>query len=247
MMSFLGFRACVRSLPAMLTALVIGSATALAGGKMVLNTEEYPPYQTLKDGKIEGENVKVVRELFRRAGIPIEIRLDKWDKSFNAALDKVGQGVFTAIRNQEREKLFQWVGPISVTRWVLLAKKSKGIKIEKLEDAFKYRIGGYKDDAKTQYLVKAGATVEAVESDATNAKRLAKGDIDLWATGYISGMKYAKEAGLTDVEEVYVFREDYGYIALNLETSAATVLTLNRIVDEMKSEGKLDATLKFKK
>ncbi len=223
------------------------SLESFAADKIILDTEDYPPYQT-KDAKgaIAGENVKIVTELFKRAGIPVEIKMDAWQKSYDAARKNPGHAVFTTTRTPERESLFQWVGPLSVSRSVLLAKASNKIQIKKLEDAFTYRIGGVKEDMKTVYLEKQGAKVDAVDQDAKNANRLQKGEIDLWATGYISGMKFAKDIGFTDVEEVFVYREDFGYIALNLETKVQQVLELNRILDQMRAEGLLDSALKFK-
>ncbi len=223
------------------------SFESFAADKIILNTEDYPPYQT-KDAKgaISGENVKIVTELFKRAGIPLEIKMDVWQKSYETARTNAGQAVFTTTRTPEREPLFHWVGPLSVSRSVLLAKVSKKIQITKLEEAFTYRIGGVKEDMKTIYLEKRGAKVDAIDQDAKNAKRLQKGEIDLWATGYISGMKFAKDIGFTDVEEVFVYREDFGYLALNLETKSQQVLELNRILDQMRSEGLLNSALKFK-
>jgi polar amino acid transport system substrate-binding protein len=91
-----------------------------------------------------------------------------------------------------------------------------------------------------------GGTVDTVADDVTNAKRLESGEIDLWVTGYQSGLWNAKNVGVTDLEEVLAFREDFGYLALNPDTKLATVLKLNEILDEMKAEGLLDRTLKFK-
>ena len=227
------------------TAFLATPRQAAAAEKFILNTEEYPPYQFKNaKGEIDGDNVKIVRELCKRAGLSCEIKLDSWEKSFAAAKKHPGQGVFTAIRNQEREALFQWVGPISVTRWVLLAKQSKGIKIKEVGDSFKYKIGGYRNDAKSEYLEQLGAKVDKVDDDAKNAKRLENGEIDLWATGYVSGMQHAKEQGFKDFEEVFVYREDLGYLALNPEVKASMVLNLNRIVEQMKDQGLIKAKFK---
>jgi polar amino acid transport system substrate-binding protein len=223
------------------------SSVARAADRFILNTEDYPPYQTKDaEGRIVGDNVKIVKELFRRAGIPIEIKLDSWEKSFESARKHANHGVFTTSRSPDREALFHWVGPLSVTRSVLLAKKSKKFVVKQLADLTSFRIGGVTNDSKTNYLEAQGIPVDKVDQDVKNAKRLKADEIDLWATGYISGMKFAKDIGLTDIEEVFVYREDYGYVALNLETKPKIVLELNRIIDEMRSEGKLDATLKFK-
>lgn len=224
------------------------SFPAFAADKLILDTEDYPPYQTKDEkGAVVGENVKTLTELFRRAGIGFEIKMNTWQQAYETARTTAGHGVFTTTRTPEREALFRWVGPLSVNRWVLLAKSSNKIQIKRLEDAFAFKIGGVKEDVKTTYLEKLGAKVDTVAEDAQNAKRLQKGEIDVWVTGYLSGLKYAKDIGFTDIEEVFAYNEVDGYLALNLETKPMLVLELNRILDKMRAEGLLDATMKFKK
>jgi polar amino acid transport system substrate-binding protein len=216
--------------------------TTTATPAFVLNTEDYPPYQTKVNGVIDGTNVKIVRELFKRANVGIDIVMSSWETAFTAARDKPGQGVFTTARTPDREAQFQWVGPIAVTKWVLLAKKSRGLKVDDLEDALKYKIGGVTDDAKIAVLEKAGAKVDKIDDDAKNAQRLDKGEIDLWATGHVSGPQHAAAAGVTDIEELFVYREDFGYIALNKSVSPDTVATLNKLLADMRAKGELDLT-----
>ena len=144
---------------------------ANAADKLVLDTENYPPYQTKDDkGVVSGENVKTLTELFKRSGIAIEFKMDTWQKSYETARTTAGHGVFTTTRTPEREALFRWVGPLSVNRWVLLAKASNKIKIKKLEDAFVFKVGGVKEDVKTSYLEKLGAKVDAVADGADRAE-----------------------------------------------------------------------------
>jgi polar amino acid transport system substrate-binding protein len=103
-------------------ALAPAPATAADTGFTLL-AESNPPLSYTQGGKATGENVKVLTTLFKRAGIPVRFQIESWDKAFDSAKKEERHGVFTAIRTPDRESMFQWVGPISTTRWVFLAKK----------------------------------------------------------------------------------------------------------------------------
>lgn len=233
-----------------LLAVWLGSerAWAIKIAKLTLYTEVYPPYQTVVQGQLEGLNVAALRELFRRTGIAVEFKLTTWEKAIDQARRQGDAGVFTMVRTPDREESFHWVGPLSVTRWVLLKKKSRDLVIKDLEAARNLRIGTYAKDAKSEFLELKGFHVDSsVTEDADNLKRLLDGDIDLWATGFVAGMAYAKARGVeAQIAQALVFREDFGYLALNPEVPKGTVLELSRVLDLMKSEGLLDKTLKFK-
>ncbi|WP_410965052.1 hypothetical protein, partial [Salmonella sp. SAL04286] len=87
----------------------------------------------------------IVREMFKRAGIKYSLTLRfPWDRIYKLALEKPGYGVFVTARLAEREDKFKWVGPLAVNDWVLMARGDSSIHLNSLEDAARYRIGGYK-------------------------------------------------------------------------------------------------------
>lgn len=65
--------------------------------------------------------------------------------------------------------------PISRYDWVLFAKSDSPIQLASIKDARQYRIGGYKGDAKTQFLLDRGIEVQAALRDAENVRKLDKG------------------------------------------------------------------------
>ncbi|MBC9045182.1 ABC transporter substrate-binding protein, partial [Pseudomonas aeruginosa] len=73
-----------------------------------------------------------------------------WDRVYQQALSEPGYGVFSTARTPEREDKFKWVGPLAVNDWVLMARGDSSIHLNSLEDAARYRIGGYKNDAISQ-------------------------------------------------------------------------------------------------
>jgi len=112
--------------------LLAGSAQAEvpANYRMVLLTENFPPYNVSINGKnfaqedhIDGIAVDIIREMFKRAGIQYNMTLRfPWDRIYKLALEKPGYGVFVTARLPEREQLFKWVGPIGPDDWVCWAR-----------------------------------------------------------------------------------------------------------------------------
>jgi polar amino acid transport system substrate-binding protein len=92
-------------------------------GIFQLVTEEYPPITFMKDGKPSGFVTDMVREIAARQKIPDNIRLTSWKNAYNMALLHPKVVLFSAERTPEREKLFQWVGPVGRNSAMLYAKK----------------------------------------------------------------------------------------------------------------------------
>lgn len=218
---------------------------------VVLLTENFPPYNMAINGKnfaqednIDGIAADVVREMFKRAGVKYNLTLRfPWDRIYKLALEKPGYGVFVTARLPEREQLFKWVGPIGPDDWVLLAKADSSINLTSLDDAKQYRIGAYKGDAISEYLTDKGVEHSTSLRDQENARKLVAGQIDLWATGDPAGRYLAKQEGVSGLRTVLRFDSAELYLALNKEMPDEIVSKLQAALDQMRSEGFVDATL----
>ena len=105
-----------------------------------------------------------------------------------------------------------------------------------MEDVRQYDIGGYRGDAIAEFLEKNGCKLQYTTYDHLNAKKLAAGRIDLWATGHLLGPYFAKSQGVKGLEPVFRIQESAMYLALNLSVSEDTVNLLNRILEEIKDD-----------
>lgn len=216
--------------------------------RVVLLTENYPPYNMAINGKnfapddnIDGIAADMVREMFKRAGIKYSLSLRfPWDRIYNLALEKPGYGVFSTTRTPAREALFKWVGPIGPNNWVLLAKGDSKITLSTLDEAKKYKVGAYKGDAIAEYLVEQ--TLEPLLSlrDQENVKKLQDGNIDLWATGDTSGRYLAKQEGVSGFKTVLRIHSGEFFLALNREVPDEIVQRLQAALDQMRKEGYVD-------
>ncbi|MCQ4248151.1 ABC transporter substrate-binding protein [Pseudomonas stutzeri] len=220
--------------------------------KVVLLTENFPPFNMAADGKnyaaernISGINADIVREMFKRAGIAYSMTLRfPWERIYNQVLEQPDQGLFSTTYTPEREPLFKWVGPLASTGWVLLAPPGSSLRLSSLEQAQPYRIGAYKDDAVSQHLESKG--LEPINSlrDQENIGKLLKGRIDLWATTDPVGPYLAKQEGVSGLTTVLRFNDAQLFLALNKQTPDEVVTRLQKALNEMKGDGAIDAIMR---
>jgi polar amino acid transport system substrate-binding protein len=220
--------------------------------RMVLMTENFPPYNMAINGKnyakeenLNGIAVDIIREMFKRAGIEYNLTLRfPWGRIYKLALENPGYGVFVTARLPDREALFKWVGPIGPDDWVLLGKADSTITLNSLEDAKQFNVGAYKGDAIAEYLLGKGLEPITALRDTENAKKLMAGRIDLWATGDPAGRYLAKQEGITGFKTILRFDSAELYLALNKEVPDEVVQKLQAQLDKMRSEGFVDAIQK---
>ncbi|MCY1212047.1 Bacterial extracellular solute-binding protein, family 3 [compost metagenome] len=218
---------------------------------VVLLTENFPPYNMSINGKnfaqednIDGIAVDIVREMFKRAGVKYSLTLRfPWDRIYKLALEKPGYGVFVTARLPEREQSFKWVGPIGPDDWIMLARADSQIALGSLDDARQYKVGAYKGDAIAEYLTQQKLDPITALRDQENARKLEKGQIDLWATGDPAGRYLARQEGVSGLKTVLRFNQAELFLALNKEVPDEVVKKLQVALDQMRAEGFVDEIL----
>ena len=216
---------------------------------MTLLTESYPPYNMSVNDKnyargndIDGIATDIIREVMKRAGMDYSMTLRfPWSKVYNLTLEKQNYGVFSAARTPERENLFKWVGPVARHNYVIMARNDQNITIRSLKDLKGKKIGSYKDDYVANKLINEGLNVITTLKDNSNAQKLKRGDIDLWATGELSGFYGADQVGVSGLKVVYLVDQKDFYLAINKNTSDAIVNKMQSTLDSMRADGTIDA------
>lgn len=233
----------------LLFGLVLSACAAHAelpyGYKVVLLTENFPPFNMSIDDKnfarddgIDGISAEIVRAMFKRAGIDYTLSLRfPWDRLYRLTQDKPNYGLFSTTFTPEREPLFKWVGPLGSTSWVLVAAPDSKINVSSLEEAAKFKIGAYKNNAVTQHLDAKGVPLVIALRDQENARKLAKGQIDLWATDDPAGRYMARQEGISGLRVVMTLNKAELFLALNKDTPDEVVQRLQKALDELRSEG----------
>lgn len=215
-----------------------------------LYTEDFKPFQYLDEkGETKGFGVDLVRAIFTEAneGMHKDIRLAIWDSAYKTVLKEENTALFMTVRNQKREKLFKWVGPLVPREmWLYKLSERKDIRVNSLEDAKAYIVGGYKS-AQTDYLIELGfSRLDIVLKEALNFKKLLAGRIDLMPSNELMMVTKLKDARLplNTVEKVIIFDKRYDYyLALNKSISDEKVEKLQKALLRMKENGQYERLL----
>ncbi|WP_284193251.1 substrate-binding periplasmic protein [Vibrio zhanjiangensis] len=218
------------------------SAGALELNELRFLTEEYPPYNYTQEGKKKGISIDVLIAAAKSQGVDIsfdDIEVQPWARAYRTALSKPNVVLFSTTRTRLREHLFTWVGPLSRTRIVAMAKKSHAIKIHSALDFVQYRIGVIRDDVGEQLMLELGVPREAMQETSlpeTLADQLAKERIDIWAYEENVSKWWLKNKGYNtdDFEPVFILSEADLYFAFNKKVDEKLVEQLQLGIDKLR-------------
>lgn len=218
-------------------------STYAMSAELTILTENLPPLNYVKEGKLIGPSVDVVKEIQRRVGSDEPIKVFPWSRAYKMALERENVILFSMTYTRDRHDKFKWIGPLAKKRDILVAKKGSGIIINEIREAKKVRrIGTLRDDTRERLLISYGFTnLESVSDEQKNAQKLSLGRIDLWAYK-IPGLKtVCNLAGVdfNEFEEVYSLRKIEVMIAFSKKTSDSIVKIWRDAFNGMKEDGTL--------
>jgi polar amino acid transport system substrate-binding protein len=227
------------SLLALVVAALVTPAEALT-----LITEENPPLNYTEGGRIAGYASEVVTEIGKRARIPLKFEVMPWATGYVAAQAGRDNCIYAIARLENRENLFQWVGPIALNRWAVYGKNDFAAAVQSLDDLKPHRLGAVTFDAKADYLKsKSVVNLLLVEHDRENPPRLflPKTDanfIDLWVTS-LAGAKQTAGARLRDLKLVYTIRDVPSWLACSPYVPREVVGKFAGALTSMQKDGTL--------
>lgn len=222
--------------------LVLVSGVSLPARALVLLTEENPPLNFTRQGKVEGIGTAVVSEMVSRAGLKADIRVLPWAEAYAKAQSDADTCVFSTARFPARMPLFLWVGPIARGTYSVFGLPDFADKIGRVDDLKRYRIGAV-DDARGAYLVQRQMNVVKFKADRDIPPRLttdpSKADgVDLWVSQAWSAKDVARAAGVPEVKEVFsaILSQDY-WLACSKQVPADQIRGMQKVLQEMIKDG----------
>lgn len=207
-------------------------------------TEDWPPYNYEENGRITGMSTEIVEAVLKRAEIKGNFGVYPWGRAYDMALNDENVLIYTITRNEERENLFQWIGPIASRElylWKL--KKRTDIDISHIDDAKKFIVGSEINDAATQLLTgygfKEDVNLEIVPKNEDNYRKLLEGRIDMF-NGVRSSVAFQfKRLGLPfdKIETAFLLvKADTYYMAFGKKTSGELVGRVRNAFEKIKEE-----------
>ena len=206
-------------------------------------TESYPPYNFKEQDKLQGIAVDLLVAASAKVNSNISaesIKLQPWARAYRSTIDDVNTVLFSTTRTEEREDSFKWIGPISNTRVVVLAKKSNGIVISTASDLANHNVMAIRDDVGEQLLKAAGVPQKRIKrsSNANSiVKKLRADRVRLWVYEENVARWFLKKnnENSADYEVVHVLAESQLFYAFNKSTDDALANKLQQGIDMVKS------------
>ena len=209
-----------------------------AANALELVTEDDPPHNMIKNGKLIGIATEKIEEAFKRSATPEHMELMPWARAYQSALTQADYCVFSAARTPEREVSFKWVGPIAAMDWVLYGRAGAAAKPARLDDVRRETIGGYVQDVISVWLADQGYKVDAAPNDAVNPKKLLMERINYWASSRPRATALlAKDDLAARIVPVLTFGHTDLYLACNRSTPDDVIRKLNDALKQMKDDG----------
>lgn len=223
---------------------IVAASVCLMGSDTTILTEEYPPYNYMKDGLVTGFSTEIVKAMQERMEHRIPIEVLPWSRAYNLTLKRDGYALYSTTRNAAREDLFKWVGPLVSNATVFYAKTDSPIKITDIESAKQYKICAYKDDADEMFLKENNfPKIDSVIKNDLNVKKLSQGKCDLWIAGHPSGYLMAKSMGMGDkIKQIFTVQTTEMYMAFGKNTPDEEVARWQEAYDQVKAAGIYDKT-----
>lgn len=162
------------------------TATAQSLNDTVFITEELPPYNFEIDGKPTGFAVDILLAALNATGIKADIskvHVYPWPRAYKDVLAKPNHCLFSTVRNNAREELFKWAGPIANYDVDFIATKGQ-IKINGIDDIKKFKISVIKNDIAYETILAEKFDEEHIDlsySVISMIKKLNKGRVDIIA------------------------------------------------------------------
>jgi polar amino acid transport system substrate-binding protein len=215
-------------------------------GTIQLFTEVSPPfsYVTGKDTtrKVMGSTVDIVNEIQKRTGHINKINMSVWSDAYAVIQYLPNSALFNTTRTPEREKMFQWVGPVSKSKSFFYTLSSSGLTIETLEQAKNLQSiatpnGWFTHDFLVKNNFQNIVATPRTSIDAFNlliegeVQALLIPDLDLI---WLANMNNVPISNLTQHVEVLNYMD---YIAFSLNTPESTVQQWQNLLDAMKADG----------
>ncbi|MBA6251497.1 MULTISPECIES: ABC transporter substrate-binding protein [unclassified Colwellia] len=206
-------------------------------------SEIYPPYQVINEnGDLGGLSADKVKLLFHHSSIDYQVKIYPWARAYQLALTQPNIFIFSLLRTQERESLFQWVAPLcSIEFSFYRSKKRPDIQVNSLAEAKNYLIAVQKGQASAEYLLRLGFEPKKNLSISYNADNLMqmlvydRVELIVLSSTYFASLIESNSKYVDKIEPIFPI--DYLtrnlYLASSLNTSLDLINRLNISYDEL--------------
>ncbi|MFZ6819327.1 substrate-binding periplasmic protein [Undibacterium sp. Ji22W] len=210
-------------------------------------TEEWPPYNFLRDKEISGISTDILRAACAMASIDCDVQLVPWNRAYKTVQNTRNTLIYTIARIPAREQQFIWIGPILPRTTWIYARTQVADRIHTFKDLEQFKVGVIRAEASLTELTDAGVTnvpIRIFNSNNDEMRMLKSGQIDVVVNTEIGMAMNQKQYNIPTSDLVKLMKLYDGgdlYFGMNLESNPAVVEKLQSSVEKLRRDGKIQA------
>lgn len=208
-------------------------------------TTPFPPYSISKGLHVDGISVDTLAVIMSLSGSPMqtdEIKLMLWEHGLKLAAEGSHKIMLNVPKTEQLEPLYKWVGPIGVSRYVIIGRKGDK-RIVSIEDLNKYKVATIRNSMSERALLASGINKNVLKSSVTHViplKQLSMKMVDYFVHTEIATAYLMKKMRMQtdDYSVVLTFMEVPLYYAFSKDTKDSFIDKLNKNLTILKKPGK---------
>lgn len=208
-------------------------------------SEEFRPYNYTEYGQPKGLSVDLLKLIWKEMGIDEQpIQFMPWPRAYKMAQNQSGIVLFATLKSPEREQLFKWVGPIAMSKTVLITTKDSPLVMSSLNDAAGKTVAVVQEYASAIMLEKHKGLfqIHTVSSPEIAIKMLANGRVDMISIEERAFIRIVKSMGkrTDDFKAVWLLTAATSYYALSKDTPESLVNRFQKAYDAIRLSPRYD-------
>jgi polar amino acid transport system substrate-binding protein len=217
------------------------SLSAYAEDIVALESSEWRPYVYLEDNKPKGLVYEIAKDIFDRAEVNYAFSIKPWARVYMSALNRKNYVITGIGRTTEREKLFQWIAPLTKEFDIYFYKlRTNPIQINNIEEAKRHLTGVERSSYYQNFIdthFTSNKRVLAVTSDQL-LKMLMLKRVDFILLEEKRVLEISEKLSIDPnlFEKTFFAFSVQNYLAASLNTDTALIVKLRKAYTELKQE-----------
>ncbi len=215
----------------------------LAQEPLLLLSEDFPPVNFEDQGQPSGLAGELVRAMMRDMGIELPVHFMPWARAYRIVQGPTPVCLFTMARTRQRERLFQWVGPVVEFQNALIGRAGTD-RLTSIDLARRAaEIITVRDWSSEQELKQLGfRNLKSVSNGTVALRMLLAGRAAMMATERALLPDLLRREGLDEsaIATLLVYSSNPGYLAFSLVTPPAVVQRWQASLNRLRASGEFE-------
>jgi polar amino acid transport system substrate-binding protein len=228
---------------ALLAAALAPGAGLAQEAPLLLLSEDFPPINFEDQGEASGLAGELVLAMLLDMGLQLKVHFMPWARAYRIAQSPQPVCLFTMARTRQRERLFQWVGPVVEFQNALIGRAGTD-RIRSIELARRApEILTVRDWSSEQELKQLGfRNLKSVSNGTVALRMLLANRAALMATERALLPDLLRREGLDEsaIATLLVYSSNPGYLAFSLATPKAVIRRWQASLDRLRASGEFE-------